>query len=111
MVPVVSDHTWYFPCLLHLERGWIAFLQPLNKVMEGAGALHGVGFAGNFCLELGKEGEGSAEFSAAHSAGMEAGGPGSPEYLKNPWDHPAFPLHYRDKKGTALSLSTRGCFL
>lgn len=43
MVPVVSDHTWYFPCLLHLERGWIAFLDPLNKVMEGVGALHGVG--------------------------------------------------------------------
>lgn len=64
MVPVVSDHTWYFP-YLHVERGWIAFLQPLNKVMEGAGALHGVGCAGNFCLELGKEGERGAEFSAA----------------------------------------------
>lgn len=33
--------------------------------MEGAGTLHGVGCAGNFCLELGKEGEGDAEFSAA----------------------------------------------
>lgn len=68
MVPVVSDHTWYFPCLVHLERGWIAFLQPLNNVMEGAGALHVVGCAGNFCLELGKDGEGGSEFSSAYGA-------------------------------------------
>lgn len=93
MVPVVSDHTWYFPCLLHLERGWIAFLQLLNKVVEGAGALHGVVSAANFCLELGKEGEGGAEFSAACSADVEAGDPRGPQYLKNSWDHPAFPLH------------------
>lgn len=82
-----------------------------NKVMEWAGALHGVGHAGNFCLELGKEGEGGAEFSATHSADMEAGDPRGPEYLKNPWDHAAFTLHDQDKKGTALSLSTQGCFL
>lgn len=62
MVPVVSDCTWYFPCLLHLEKlgGQIAFLQPLNKVMEGAGALHLVDRAGDLCLELGKEGGGEA---------------------------------------------------
>lgn len=79
--------------------------------MEGAEALHGVGCVGNFCPELGKEGEGDAEFSAAHSGGMKAGDPRGPEYLKNPWDHTAFPLHDQDKKGTALSLSTQGCFL
>lgn len=50
MVSVASDYTWYFPSLLHLERqgGWIACLQTLSKVKEGAGELHGVGCVG-FC--------------------------------------------------------------
>lgn len=108
MVPVVSDCTWYFPRLLHLERlgGWIAFLQPLNKVMEGAGALRDVDCAGDFCLELGKEGKGGAEFYSASPTGMEARGchgtdPWSPQYLPgSPQGHPACPRHNQTGKGT-----------
>lgn len=41
--------------------------------MEEAGALHGIDREGNLCLELGKEGEGDAEFSSVTPTGMEVG--------------------------------------
>lgn len=37
--------------------------------------------------------------------------PRGPQFLKNPWEHPAFPLHHQDKEGTALPLSRQECFL
>lgn len=101
MVPVVSDCTWYFHYLLHLERlgGQIAFLQPLNTVMEGAGALHGADCTEKLCLKLGKEGERDAELSSASPEDMEAGrchgtDLQAPQYLLgSPKGHPACPLH------------------